>query len=79
MWKWILGVPVALFLAMLVIGAATNSPERERQREEEARLECTRAITSSMGTSTAGYADRKAYNDHVRDKCQGFKIPNLSP
>lgn len=79
MWKWIVGVPVALFAAMLVIGSASNTPERQRQREEEARQECAKAVTSSMGTSTIGYADRKAYNDHVRDKCQGFNIPDLKP
>ena len=79
MWKWIIGVPVALFVTVMVIGTAHNTPEREQQRAADAKQECVQAIASNMGTSTVGYADRKAYNDHVREKCQGFNIPNLKP
>ena len=79
MLKWIIGVPIALLVAFLALGFAVQSPERDRQNAEAAKEECARAITSSIGTSTTGYADRKAYNDHVRDKCRGFDVPTLKP
>ena len=79
MLKWIIGVPVALLVAFFALGFALQSPERDRQNAEAAKEECARAITSSIGTSTTSYADRKAYNDHVRDKCRGFGTPPLRP
>lgn len=76
--KWLISVPLALFVAFLALGALLNATESPSDREARAfadRQRCTAAITSSMGTSIRGYADKQAYDAHVRENCKGFNLP----
>jgi hypothetical protein len=78
MLKWLVGVPVALFAAFLALGAllqANESPAQREARDLAERQRCAAALTSSMGTSTRGYADKQAYEAHVRENCKGFNLP----
>lgn len=60
---------LALIAVFVVAGVTTDG-----RSDEQMRKECAAAMMSSIGTSTLNYADKKAYNDHVRDKCSGFSI-----
>lgn len=68
----ILGSIAGIFALMLIIGSTVDTTKYD----EQAKKECTRAIMSSMGTSTVGYADKQAYDAHVKDKCAGFNLPD---
>lgn len=70
MWKWIVGVPVALFVAFLTLGAIVGPSKSFEQRKQE----CAKAMMSSIGHSTRGYADKAAYDAHVREHCEGLEL-----
>lgn len=74
--KWVLLAPLIALLLLFVLGTFVQpSP----QDEAAARKACADAIMSSYGTSVTSYADRKAYNDHVRAKCKGFDVKPPGP
>lgn len=65
---------VVAIAGFLVLGTLLDTPERRYAREVKAKEECSRALTSSIGTSTSSYADKAAYDARVRDACAGFEI-----
>jgi len=68
--KWVGGGFAAFVALVLYFGSKPVDPKvAEREKEE-----CLRALTSSVGRSTVGYADRQAYDKEVKDKCDGFEI-----
>lgn len=69
--KMFLQVTAVLALALLFSTFIIAAIPSGKTAEEEKR-ECMAAMLSSYGTSTYNYADKKAYDDHVRDKCAGF-------
>jgi hypothetical protein len=66
----------AAVLAALVIGAVSNDGTAPRMVEATAaeKDRCARAMMSSIGHSTLGYADKAAYEARVRDACAGLTI-----
>jgi len=70
---WVIGVPVACYVALMVIGALLPDSVNERT-EAEARKRCANAIMSNMGTSTVGYQDKQAYDARVKEACEGFDL-----
>lgn len=69
-WIWVLLVPVAFFLVLASVGPPAESPERFAAR----KMECSKALMSSMNHSTRNYTDKQAYDQHVREKCAGLEI-----
>lgn len=70
--KLIAGVMIAclgLFIIAL-ISSGSRSPVRSEARKED----CARALMSSIGHSTVGYADKVAYEKEVAAKCDGMTI-----
>lgn len=63
-------------LAALVIGAVSNDDTAPRTTEATAaeKDRCARAVISSIGHSTTGYADKLAYEARVREACAGLSI-----
>lgn len=68
--KWTGGVIVAFVALVLYLGSKPLDP-KVAERE---KAECLRALTSSVGHSTVGYADKQAYEKEVKDKCDGYEI-----
>lgn len=62
----VLGLFLLVFIAAGVFGDGRSNEERAR--------ECAAAMMSGAGTSMRNYSDKKAYDDHVRDKCAGFSV-----
>lgn len=58
------------FLLLVIFGSNVDTTKRD----EQAKNECVNAMMSNIGTSTTGYADKQAYDAHVKDKCDGFEI-----
>jgi hypothetical protein len=74
---WLIGTPVAVLLALLMTGAlvkACQSPESAAAARKEDARKCSAALTSNIGRSTTGYADRQAYEKRVAEACSGFDI-----
>lgn len=69
--KWIVGIPVAAFVAMMVAGFFLKDDGRVSESE---RKECAAAMMSSIGSSTRNYTDKLAYEKVVREKCSGITI-----
>lgn len=61
-------------LALLVIWFGIAVTKGSAKADEKRRLACARALTSAVGHSTAGYADKVAYEREVRDKCEGVEF-----
>jgi hypothetical protein len=62
------------FIAFMVIGLMNADPQRDAAQLAERKQACARAMMSSMGTSTTGYADKAAYDARVRKACDGLEI-----
>jgi hypothetical protein len=63
-------------LAALFIGAVSddNAPTMASAPSAEHKDRCARAMMSSMGHSTVGYADKAAYDARVREACAGLSL-----
>ena len=73
--KWVLIVPAVLFGMVMCIGTVSDPDgKRAAARLENQKSECSAALMSSIGHSTAGYADKAAYDAKVREKCDGLTI-----
>ena len=73
--KWVLIVPFVLVGVAMCIGAVSDpNGKAATARLETQKQECATAMTSSIGHSTVGYADKAAYDARVRDKCAGLSI-----
>lgn len=59
-------------ILLLIIGK--NGPAEDGAQFEARKQECSKAIMSSIGTSTFGYADRQAYERHVKEHCDGLTL-----
>jgi hypothetical protein len=71
--KWVAIVPAALFGLVMCIGSVSDpNGKHAAERDAAHRQECAEAMTSSIGHSTVGYADKAAYDAKVRDKCDGL-------
>lgn len=74
-WGWIIGAPVGLFALVMIVGTVgANKAGYQDQINADARRECSKALMSSLGTSTSGYQDKQAYEAVVREKCAGMSI-----
>lgn len=62
------------FVAVMAIGLANLSPEKDAARFAEKKAACSMAIASSIGTSTTGYADKAAHDARIREACAGLEI-----
>jgi hypothetical protein len=73
--KWIFIVPIALFAGLMIIGSMLPAnPARDAQRLEARKTECSKALLSSAGHSTFNYSDKLAYEQRVRDACEGLEL-----
>jgi RNA polymerase subunit RPABC4/transcription elongation factor Spt4 len=61
-WKWVLGVPVGLFILMMVIGSLNSNPEKTQDRRvyEQCLSDLAGAdrARSSAGSAMAGMCER---------------------
>ncbi|KGC50979.1 hypothetical protein [Burkholderia pseudomallei] len=75
--KYVAGVCLVILALILFIAFATNGSESPEHLEARKR-ECTKAIMSSIDTSTRNYTDKMAYEANVREHCQGLEINGVA-
>lgn len=62
------------FIVIVIVSSMNSGFQGSSAREADRKQACVRAMASSMGTSTSGYADRAAYEARVREACDGYEI-----
>lgn len=76
--KWVIGLPVGLFVAVFLVffikEFASPTPGAEEQYRKDKVSRCSEAIMSNLGTNTSNYTDKRAYDQHVEENCKGFDL-----